>query len=246
MDAMYSPSMLLMGVLVLLGATVQGSVGFGFGLVVAPVAMLVLPELVPGSVTFVSLVITLILAIRERKTMGRPTGLFWILLGLLPGYWLGSRALLLLPPGQMAYFFGGMVLVAVGISFSGVRIHPQPVTLMSAGLLTGIMSITTTMGGPPQAIALQELPGPRLRGTLAISFTIGSLISLSMLHAIQRFGSVELWYGLRLLPFAILGIVLSAPLAHWLDRGGTRIAVLLLAALAGMVVIVRQYFFATP
>ncbi|MBF0426876.1 MAG: sulfite exporter TauE/SafE family protein [Magnetococcales bacterium] len=237
------PITLLLGVVVLIGAVIQGSVGFGFSLVVAPVAMLVRPELVPGSIATVSLSVTLAIVLREWRTMGRPAGLFWILLGLFPGFWLGSRLLLYLPPRETALFFGIAVLIAVGISFSGMRIRPRPATLSVAGLVAGVMSITTTMGGPPQAIALQELPGPRLRGSLALSFTIGSITSLALLHSIGKFGGNELRMGLTLIPFAIPGFVLSALLARWLDRGSIRTAVLLLAALAGVAVIVQHLYF---
>ncbi|MBF0135294.1 MAG: sulfite exporter TauE/SafE family protein [Magnetococcus sp. DMHC-1] len=236
------PALWMMAGVIFLGAVVQGSVGFGYALIAAPVAMLVQPQLIPGPLTLISLGITLATTFRERRSMGRPAGLPWIVVGLLPGYWLGSHALVFLPPRETAYFFGCAVLIAVGISFSGLRMRPRPVTLLPAGFLAGFMSITTTMGGPPLAIALQDLPGPQLRGTLALAFTAGSLISLSILHAIGRFGPDEFWQGMHLLPFAILGLMLSGPLSRWLDRGSTRVAVLLLAALSGLAVMLRQFF----
>ncbi|MBF0176049.1 MAG: sulfite exporter TauE/SafE family protein [Magnetococcales bacterium] len=240
METLWGPALVLMAVVILVGAIVQGSVGFGHALVSAPVAMLVLPELVPGPIIVVSLGVTLATLARDHKTMGRPQGLLWILVGLFPGLGLGSQALVLLSLRETDLFFGGAVLVTAGISFAGWRVRIHPLTLVPAGLLAGFMSITTTMGGPPLAIALQELPGPQLRGTLAFSFIVSTLTSLSVLHAIHRFGSKELSVGLSLLPFALLGVFLSAPLAHWLDRGRTRTAVLLLAAAAGLLVIIRQ------
>ena len=84
--------------------------------------------------------------------------------------------------------------------------------------------------------------GPRLRGTLAGYFIGGTLVSLSALAVIGRFGREELRLSLFLIPGTVLGYFMSRPAAAYLDAGYTRIAVLVVSALAALSVIATVLF----
>jgi uncharacterized membrane protein YfcA len=90
------------------------------------------------------------------------------------------------------------------------------------------------------ALLYQGTEGIRLRGTLAVFFTIGVVISLVALAAVGRFGLRELSLGLLLQPGILAGFFLSSRMAAILDHGYTRQAVLSVAGVLGTVVIIRQ------
>ena len=121
-----------------------------------------------------------------------------------------------------------------------MRLGPGPRTLLFAGLLSGIMGTTSSLGGPPLAMVYQHSPGDRLRGTLGGFFVIGCLMSLLGVAAVGRLGFYELAWGAALLPAVGLGFVVSSRLTPWVDRGYTRPAVLAVAAVGGVSVLIRQ------
>ncbi|MBF0380935.1 MAG: sulfite exporter TauE/SafE family protein [Magnetococcales bacterium] len=224
---------------VLCGTVIQGAVGFGFALVAAPILMLLQPELVPGPITFAGLLLSLTMAIRERKAADLQN-LVWLFIGFLPGLTIGAFFMLTLAHNTLSLLFGFLVLTAVALSTRGIKVN-QHSNLMTipAGILSGIMNITTSMGGPPVALLYQNAAGPKFRATLAIFFFTGSLLTLFGLNQIGRMGETEFIHGLYLTPAVVTGLFLAQPAARWLDKGKTRLAVLTIAALSGVTVIVK-------
>ena len=55
--------------IITVGATVQATVGFGLGLVAAPVLLLIEPMLVPGPLMASGVILTLLMAYRERQDL---------------------------------------------------------------------------------------------------------------------------------------------------------------------------------
>lgn len=227
--------------LILAGAVIQAGVGFGFALVVAPLLMLIQPELIPGPLMVTGLFLNLLVCLRHRRDIDRE-GLPWLIGAYLPGLYLGGMLLLLLSARQTAILFGLLVWLGVGLSATALNPRPTPWLLVPAGLLSAIMAITTTMGGPPVALVFQGSAGPRFRGTLAVYFLITGLPTLAALATIGRLGPEQVRDGLWLAPPMLLGFLLARHLTAWLDRGRTRRAVLTLAALSACAVIGRALF----
>src|SRR6185295_16980294 len=118
----------------------------------------------------------------------------------------------------MALLFGGLVLVAVAMTLSGVTFRPGPKTLVFAGLISGFMGTIASIGGPPMALVYQGADGPKVRATLAAYFLVGVVMSLIGLLLVGRFNSFELKWSLLLLPGIVLGFLLSAHGARYIDR----------------------------
>jgi len=225
---------------VALGAAIQGSVGFGLALVAVPVLVLIDPGFIPGPFLCVAIAFSLLVAVRERRSIDFDQ-LKWALGGRIPGNFIGAAVLVALPRDQIAIMFGVLVLAAVAISASPLRIQPTAPKLLGAGLLSGIMGTTAAVGGPPIALLLQHQPGPRLRGTLSGFFFVGAIVSLLALVAVGRFGKAELLMALTLMPGMLLGFLISGPTRHVFDRGYTRTAVLILATVGALVVLLREF-----
>ena len=101
------------------------------------------------------------------------------------------------------------------------------------------MGTITSIGGPPLALVYQSARGPELRATLAGAFLLGSMLSLIALAVIGRFGAAELAHSVVLIPGIVLGVLVSRPLLHWLDRGITRPLVLSLSTASALAVLAR-------
>ncbi|MEE2636434.1 MAG: TSUP family transporter [Acidobacteriota bacterium] len=236
---MSSVDVALVVLLSLIGFTLQGSVGFGMGLLCSPTFLLIDARLVPGPVLTSTLVFTTLLALREHEGIDLG-GLRWAVggrvLGTVPAAWL----LVVLPSEGLTLLLGLVVLVAVALSISGLRVRPRPSALVVGGVLSGLMGTIAAIGGPPLALLYQHAPGPRVRGTLSGLFLPGTVVSIVSLVVVGRYGVQELRLSLLLLPGALLGFLWSRGLATRLDRGYTRPAVLLAATIAGLIVIGRS------
>ena len=220
------------------GFTLQGAVGFGMGILGSPILILIDSRLVPGPVLASSMVFTLFLTLRERRSID-VGGFRWAVLGRLAGTIPAAGLVAVLPSEQLGLLFGGIVLLAVAISVAGPRVELRPVSLVVGGALSGMMGTIASIGGPPLALLYQHAPGARVRGTLSSIFLVGSFISLVALALVGRFGRDELRLTLALLPGVLFGLVVSRRLASRLDRGYTRRAVLAVATAAGLIVVGR-------
>lgn len=226
-------------IVVALSAWIQGSVGFGYALVAAPLLALVAPELVPGPIIFSSMLLSLASGLREHQSIDR-RGVTLALVGRVPGVALGAAALAWLATDTMNVVFGAVVLLGVVLSVSGLRLPLTTRTLVGTGFLSGAMGTMTSIGGPPIALVYQHAEGPTLRATLNTYFALGSLMSIPALAVAGHFGRTQLVDGMLLLPATAIGFALSGASRSFLDQGRTRKAVLAVAAVSAAAVVLKE------
>ncbi|MEZ9489599.1 TSUP family transporter, partial [Vibrio breoganii] len=101
--------------LVFLGAFIQTATGFGMAVVAAPVLIIIYPELIPGPLIVVGLVLALINAFKYREHISWAS-LQSAIIGLVPGTLAGAMLLYLFDVAQFSIFVGVVVLLAVMIS----------------------------------------------------------------------------------------------------------------------------------
>ena len=236
-----SPGEILTVVLtVLFGATLQGSVGFGMGLLASPILILIDPWFVPGPILLSTTVLTVLLVYRERTAIDFH-GIQWAMVGRLFGTVLASAILLVVSADQLVLLIGVFILSAVGMSLSGFRFDPIRPVLVVAGMLSGLLGTVASGGGPPMALVYQQAAGARIRSTMSGFFLLGTILSLGALWYVGRFDAYEIQLTLVMLPSVVTGFVLSKWTAVYVDRGYVRPAVLSVAAGAGLLVIIRQF-----
>lgn len=221
------------------GSTVQGSIGFGMGLLASPILILIDERFVPAPILLSSWVLTTCLVLRERQAIDL-VGLRWAVAGRVAGTFVAGIVLAVLPTDRVTIVFGGLVLVGVAMSVSGLQLTAQRWTLVGAGTLSAVMGTIASIGGPPMALVYQHVHGARLRATMSSFFWIGTVMSLVTLRLVGRFGAEEVGLALVILPAMVAGLVVSKWTATRVDRGYTRPLVLALAAAAGLTVILRE------
>lgn len=231
--------LVLATVAVVIGACIQGSLGFGLGLVAAPVLVMLDPSLIPSVVLGMGVPLTFLVAWRERASLDLRR-VSWAMAGRVPGTVLGSIAVLALSDRWLAGLFAGALLLAVVASVAGFGLEPSDRTMFGAGLGSGFMGTATSVGGPPMALLLQRERGPELRASLAAFMAFGSTISLIALIAIGEFDRHALAVTAVLVPAVLGGFAASRWTNPILDRGYTRPAVLTFAALSALSILVRD------
>lgn len=228
---------LVFGVMVL-GATIQGAVGFGMNIMAAPIVIQFDDTLVPAGLLVAGLTMAVLVALRDRSHVDANT-VGWALLGRFPGVLVAAVAVASIGRWGLSLIMALVVLGAVAISASGLHIPLRRSTSVVGGAVSGFSGTATSIGGPPIALALQDLPGPVLRGTLAAFLGLGVLMSLGVLSVVGEFGVGRFENALVLLPPVLVGFFLSFPLRPILDAGYTRPAVLTISAISATVLLIR-------
>ena len=231
-------ALLVAGLVVLVGALVQGAVGFGMNLLAGPLLMLLDPSLVPVPVLFVAIGHAALGVLRER-THTDWRGVGWAMLGRLPGNALGMLAVALLPVGGFTAVVAASVLVCVVLSLVAWRPAPTPPGLVAAGAASGAFGTASAIGGPPIALMYQHSRGPTTRATLSAYFLLASLSSVGMLAAAGQVHTEHLRAAAVLLPFMLAGFALSSPIRRWVDGAVLRYGVLGVASLGAVILLVR-------
>jgi uncharacterized protein len=228
-------------VLAALGATLQGSIGFGLAVVAAPLLLLIDPVWVPGPMLLAAMLLVVLVAHRDRAHIIQgdvALGTIGRVLGTIPA----AYALYILPQQVYDLVFAALVLMGVALSASGVHIARTRLNVVMAGALSGIAATISAIGGPPMALVYQHERGPIVRGTMSAIFVVGTLISISGLWWAGHFGMVELTMGLILMPAIVIGFAISRYTAAWLDRRHTRPAILAVSAVSAIVILARALY----
>ncbi len=220
------------------GAAVQGALGFGMALIAAPMLVLIDRALVPGPMIAGGLVLTVLMAHRDRAAID-VHGLSWALVGRFAGTLPAAAALAVVSATAFDLLFGGLVLTGVLLSALGLHMSPTRGHVLLAGALAGFMGTVSSIGGPPIALVYQHSDGPELRGTLAGFFVVGTFVSLAALWAVGLFGVTEIWLSLAIMPGALAGFYLSSHIARRLGDRPVRPLVLGLSFAAGAAVLGR-------
>lgn len=229
----------LLAVAVMVAALVQGAIGVGFALIVAPIAAIVRPDLLPVSIIILMVPLNAYVAWRERAHFDLPSA-SWITLGRFAGTFAGLWILIVVARPTLNIIVGVTTILAAAATKLAPKFAPNRTAYVSAGIITGITETATGIGGPPFALVYQHHPAPMLRATIALCFLIGEFFSLAFLAVEGRVGLDQLDGALVLVPPLALGLFVSGSLHNKLSPARLRDALLLFAAVSGLVLIVQS------
>jgi len=230
--------LIVISLVVVFAAFVQGASGVGFALIVAPVIGLLRPELLPVCVLVLMLPLNFYVAWRERAAIDR-TGASWITAGRILGTAGGLWVLAVLSANHLALFVGLSTVAAALVTLVMPAFSPGRPAFVAAGLVTGVTETATGIGGPPLALVYQHHAPPIVRSTIALCFLVGELVSLATLLAAGRIGSAQLVAALSLLPALLIGAGLSRVVHARINGRFLRAFVQLFAITSGVVLLAR-------
>ncbi|MFZ4585610.1 MAG: sulfite exporter TauE/SafE family protein [Acidimicrobiia bacterium] len=223
---------------VLIGAIVQGSVGFGLNLLAAPVIALVYPHALPGSIILVALPLSFVVALRDREHRDAPA-LRWMLVGAIPGTVLGVLIATFASVNLLTLIVGVVTVLGVVLSLLPAELKVSSSTACGAGFASQTMGTAVGVGGPPVALLFQRHHGAMVRATLGHFFAFTGVLSVAGLLIAHNLTMPQARYAAALAPAMVVGLVVSGPLRHRLDVRWLRPTMLAMCALAGLMAIAR-------
>lgn len=221
-----------------LASAIQGSIGFGAGLLAAPILLLIDPAFAPAPMLVSNLVLTLFVARREWADVDFGA-LRYIVSGRLVGTILAAGVLARLSGAGFDLLFGVLVLGAVGLCLMRGGYERSPRNLSIAGVASGLMGTLSSIGGPPVALVFQGTEPARFRATLGVHLIVGASLSLVAVWWVGRFGATELTLSGILVPAALAGFWLSRFGIGFVEASHIRTAVLVLSTASALLVLAR-------
>jgi uncharacterized membrane protein YfcA len=229
----------IVAVAIILASCMQASIGFGMGMLAAPIVAIVDPGLIPGTLIMLATLLTIFVVVREHQDIDL-SGTGWALVGRVPGTIAGALLLAALPERALAMVLAGVVLVGVALTSFGWIPVPHRRNLVLAGATSGVLGTATSIGGPPMALVWQNTTGARLRGTMSGFFLVGSLMSIGALTLTGAVDGHTVSSFAVLMPAVAVGFGLSRLVNHLLDPQRQRWVAIVISAVGAIVLIVRQ------
>jgi len=228
-----------MAAIVTIAACVQGTIGIGFALLVAPVLAFVRPDLLPVSLLLLMLPLNLFTLLREHQAIDW-TGAAWITVGRAFGTLAGAAVLVALTSHQLNLLVGAATVIAAVATMFAPAFSPGRGAFLTVGLITAISETATGIGGPPLALAYQHQRPEVLRSTVAGCFLLGELLSVGVLATIGRVTPQQTLSAALLFPFLAVGGLASSLLRHSVKERWLRALVLIFAVTSGAILMMRR------
>lgn len=222
----------------LVGGIISGLTGFGFGLVVVPILLMLFP---PPTVVVLSKGLGVssgvpILWADWRIARARTIAHLFIpaVLGLVAGVWIlttTNPAVIKFAAGLTVIVFA--LIVMRGFVIPGIRSRLAPIVV---GFASGALGTSTGMPGPPAVLYLTDKNlEPRVfRASVTMYFFVVDIIGVAL---VIRTGIVDdhvLGIALILLPFALIGRRIGQRYLQRVDQAQFRQITLVLLILTGL------------
>jgi len=220
------------------GAFVQSATGMGFALVLSPALFAVMdPEEAVTVVLILGAVLCALVWVESRRVA--PYGLRRLLLPALPGLAVGVVVLAALSKEALQIGVGVAVVAAAAWQLRhGAAALRLPAAL--AGFLSGVLTTTIGVNGPPLALWLESerVPPAVFRLTLAVSFLILDVAGIVLLVSREGPDVVDAGKLLPLLGCVLVGYALGAAGFRRLDAERFSVLVSMLIICTGLASVV--------
>ena len=226
-DGSMDPSILLLQAAVLTVALVQSATGIGFGLIAGPIMLIVVNAGSAIQVTILlSLLVALILAPQLFKHAPRPI-LSRLTLGTLVGLPLGivvflsvSVNVLKLGAGTCVVFTAVSVLRTLIQNREPTQRPDRHIHDVLIGILSGAMSVSLAMPGPPVAarMATLGLSKTTIRATSLVLFFFSYFAAIGFQWGLAGITHDTLSLALSLTPAALLGLYAGRKAVAWISE----------------------------
>ncbi|MCA6098842.1 sulfite exporter TauE/SafE family protein [Bradyrhizobium sp. WSM 4400] len=213
-------AVIVLAVIALFAAFVNGALGYGFSSLTVPVALVFYTNRVLNpAVVIVEVFVNLyVLCINLSGVPAVWRRVLPILIGMLPGIAVGAFALTSLQPGWTKFATYSIILPLILLQAAGWRRPIQSKWLVGLpfGTMLGILYSVTTISGPPLAILFnnQGLVKDEFRAGLALVRVTESSLTAIAYYKLGLFIDESRSILLVLVPCVVLGI----PLGAWLIR----------------------------
>ena len=209
-------------VIALFAATVNGAIGYGFSSLTVPVALLFFPnKMLSPALVLVELAINTWVVVLNRGSLAtvRKRALP-ILIGLVPGIIIGSFLLKGANPGMLKFGTYVVLLPIILLQAAGYRrpIRAEHIAGLPLGLGVGTLYATTTISGPPLAMMFnnQGLDKEEFRAALGTVRVVETTLTTIAYAFLGLFSTSSLRLAAPIAPAVLLGLPLGTYMIRYM------------------------------
>jgi uncharacterized protein len=213
---------LVLFVIALFAAAVNGAIGYGFSSLTVPVALLFFPnKMLSPALVLVELAINTWVVVLNRGSLAAVRRrAFPILIGLIPGILIGSFLLKSANPGILKFGTYIVLLPIILMQAAGFRrpIRSEHLAGLPLGLGVGALYATTTISGPPLAMMFnnQGLDKEEFRAALGTVRVVETTLTAIAYGFLGIFSTASLRLVAPIAPAVLLGLPLGAFLIRYM------------------------------
>ena len=221
-----------------IGCGVQATLGIGAALVAGPALTVIDPDLIPGPMLAMVMVVNIRNAVADRQSTDVVA---WrrALVGAPVGLGMGVFILAYSDAEALTLLVSSFVLAAVALQLSGLKPPTGITSDYVAGAATAFSSTVAALPGPMFVIFHGHRTPGTVRGTMASFMLFVTPAILVFLAFDGRFGIRHLFLAAILTPGMFLGLLLGKTLRSKISLDRFRGLILSVASLSAAVVIVR-------
>lgn len=205
-------------VIAFLAAAAQAITGFGFALVLVPLLSLVYD---PKAAVIVSLTLGMLSKLPlflPHARLVRPAVLAPLTLAAFVGIYFGTRLLIYADPSLVRVLIGITVIILCIPLFFDLRwrVKRERLATMLVGLVSGSLTGSTSMGGPPVVLfgVNQNWPRETFRANLLAYFIITNLFTLTLIAQAGVITRDVLLTDAKMIPGLVLGLLVGNTVFH--------------------------------
>jgi len=215
--------LIILVLITLIAATVNGALGYGFSSITVPVALLFYTNRIlnPAIVVVEVIVNWYILFINRKSVPHVWKRVLPILLGVVPGILIGSYVLFMVKPGWLKFITYVILLPLILLQAAGVRrpIHSERAIGVPFGAGIGVLYSVTTVSGPPLALMFnnQGYVKQEFKAALGIIRAAESSLTAVAYYFLGLYSleSAQILYSI--VPSVIIGIPIGAYIIRRMD-----------------------------
>ncbi len=229
---------LLANFILIVSSILQMATGVSVGMIIVPFLAMISYTLIPIPVVFASLIFTIMMAYQGRMhidTNNMPQIGFGMLLGILVAVYILKNIEL----EHLGVLFGILILLSVFISIKVKSFKLGRKINYSGGFMAGFIGTLALSGGQILALLFQNHSLASIKASLALLYTIFSIVMLLVFYMVGEFSYTHIISGLYMMPGFIIGFFIAPIFAKYFNPKYTKTVVLGMATLGALVLIVK-------
>ena len=235
---------LLCSLIILASSMLQGLTGFGFSILSLPlITLLISPKTAVPILVLYSIIINIVVFFSARKAFELKR--IWILMifGII-GVPIGTHFLITFNDNLIKLCIGIFITVFGLLLLLGFRrkIKHEKVSMIPIGFVSGILSGSVSIGGPPVILFLsnQGVNKQVFRANLAVYFFILNIFTIPVYIYTGLISEQVLNYSIKFFPALVIGVVAGNVFSKKIKEEHFRKVVLVLLVLMGILSIVSS------
>lgn len=228
--------------IVFIGSLTQMVTGIGLAMIVVAGLFFVNPSYVPASILLIAVFTSSLLSVRYFSFIDWKK-LSFATIGRVPGVLVAIWFFANFNNFVINLMIGGLIILYSLATAFKWNIQPTWNNLILGSSFAGVSGTLSGIGGPPIAIAMQNIPKKSYLATISVYYILGNFISIPALFLVDKIASKHFWFTLFCLPSCLLAFWIAPYFYNRLNQKALKKIIQIFCTIFGILLILKTLFF---